>query len=132
MFALLTGAVGYKSTVRIRANHADSVISIRCSAGHVVTGPPAGVHVTHARGVLLGHEVWCEACASFDSVVAAPERIAMLLEMGAELAPETSDTVLPIVSEQRRIVSMKYLPEVAAIAEELADAADPQELLERP
>ena len=98
----------------------------------MVSSGPAGVIVTHAHGIVLGHEVWCEECTSYDSVVAAPERIAMLLEMGAVIAPEPSDTVLPVVSEQRRILSMKYLPEDSRIAKELTEPADPQELLERP
>ena len=108
-----------------------AVISIRCSAGHVVTSPPSGVQVTHARGIVLGHEVWCPECAAYDSVVAAPERIALLLEFGADLAPYPSDVVLPIMSQQRRIVSAKYLLDDEAIAE-LTQLPDPEEVLEHP
>ena len=108
-----------------------AVISIRCSAGHVVTSPPSGVQVTHARGIVLGHEVWCAECAAYDSVVAAPERIALLLEFGVGLAPYPSDAVLPIMSEQRRIVSAKYLLDDEAIAE-LTQLPDPEEVLEHP
>lgn len=108
-----------------------AVISLRCSAGHVVTSPPTGVQVTHARGIVLGYEVWCTECAAYDSVVAEPERIALLLEFGVGLSPFPSEAVLPIMSDQRRIVSAKYLLDDKAIAE-LTQLSDPEEVLEHP
>jgi hypothetical protein len=112
-------------------HHAESVIKVKCSAGHVVTCAPPSLHVTHGADVLLGYRCWCNECDTFDSVVASPDRIAMLLEMGVELAPEATDQVLPVISAQRRVVSMKYLLDDEAIAG-LTDVPGSQELLERP
>lgn len=108
----------------------EAVIKLRCSAGHLVTCSPGGVQVTHANGILIGHETWCEQCLAYDSAVADPQRIAMLLEAGAELAPYSCDVAVPLVSDNRRLVSAKYLPLDALT--QLADAASQQDVLEQP
>lgn len=103
---------------------------MRCAAGHTVTCAPSGVRVTHFGGIVIGHEVWCAKCSAYDSVVAAPERIAMLFEMGVELAPMplSADVALPVVSDHRRVVSAKYMITDDALAQ-LSNASDPQDVL---
>jgi hypothetical protein len=117
--------------VRNRIRSAEAVIKIRCAAGHVVTCAPAGVHVTHSHGVVIGHEVWCDNCAAYDSSVAEPERIAMLFEMGVEVAPYPCDIVLPVISNHRRVISAKHLLKDEAFSE-LSNATDAQDVLEQP
>jgi hypothetical protein len=109
--------------VRNGIRHAEAVVKIRCTAGHVVTCAPAGVQVTHSHGIVVGHEVWCDQCAAYDSSVAEPERIAMLLEMGVKLSPHPGEIVVPVISNHRRLVSAKYL---------LEDEVIPQLRAERP
>lgn len=108
----------------------DAVIKIRCSAGHLVTSAPTGVRVTHCGGIVVGHEVWCSECSAYDSVVAVPERIAMLLELGVELAPLplSADAALPTVSDYRRLVSAKCMITDEALSQ-LSDASDSQDVL---
>ena len=110
---------------------AEAVIKIRCSAGHVVSCAPAGVHVTHSHGIVVGHQVWCEQCARYDAAVVEPERIAMLLEMGVELAPYPSEVVLTVVSDHRRVVSAQYLLEDEVIPQ-LTIETPSQDVLEHP
>jgi hypothetical protein len=117
--------------VRNGIRNTEAVIKIRCTAGHVVTSAPAGVQVTHSHGIVVGHEVWCEQCAAYDSSVAEPERIAMLLELGVELAPHQCDVVVPVISNHRRVVSAQYLLDDEVIPQ-LSHEAPPQDVLERP
>lgn len=111
--------------------NAEAVVKIRCTAGHVVACTPAGVRVTQAQGLVVGHEVWCERCGAFDSQIAEPQRIAMLLELGVEIAPYPCDVVMPVVGDDRRIVSAKYLLEDEVVAR-LSGEAPEQDVLEHP
>lgn len=129
---LLARRIGYNLSVATGTHNTDAVIRIRCKAGHTVTTAPSGVRVTHSSGIVVGHAVWCAECGADDSVVAAPERIAMLLEMGVELAPLplplSADVALPMVSDHRRLVSAKYLATDEALAQ-LSNASHRQDVL---
>ena len=125
----MPAGIRYNVTVKT-SQRAGGIVKLRCAAGHVVTCAPSDVRISHAKGVLIGHEVWCDECGTHDSVVDPPQHIALLLEVGAQIAEHSSDRSLSLVGEARRTLSMKYLLDDAAI-EALKDAPAPQELIER-
>lgn len=88
------------------------------------------LRVTHSEGVLLGYELWCEVCGTHDSVIASAQHIALLLEIGVKIAERPTNRSLPLVGDDRKILSMKHLLDDAAIAA-LENAPAAPKLIER-
>ncbi len=88
------------------------------------------LRVTHSDGVLLGYEVWCEECGTRATVIAPAQHIALLLEAGVMIAERPANCSLPLVGDDRRILSMKHLLDDAAIAA-LEDAPTRSKLIDR-
>ncbi|MCU1502149.1 MAG: hypothetical protein JWM12_1503 [Ilumatobacteraceae bacterium] len=105
-----------------------ALIRVRCPEMHAFDGAPSSLRVTHAAGVALGYSFWCEQCSALVAVEAPPEHIAMLFEMGVRPADEPTHEAVGFVSERRRLVSCRYLPEAGVIT--FVTSSDPQELIE--